>query len=143
VDDGMGTFVVKYGTGIPACLNSRVTEVRYASGGVEVKTAAGTYRASNALITVSAGVLAAAPPKGIAFDPGLPATKKSAISQLEMGNLQKVIIPFRDDIFGDARVNSWVLTKGDLPVVAQRFAHDRRLPLVDGKGLVMAFVMKP
>jgi monoamine oxidase len=143
VDQGMGAFVVRYGAGIPACLNSRVTDVRYSSAGVEAKTAAGTYQAANALITVSAGVLAAGPPKGIAFDPALPAAKKSAISQLEMGNLQKVIIPFRDDIFRDARVNSWVLTQGDLPAAAQSFAKERHLPIIEGKGLVMAFVMKP
>jgi monoamine oxidase len=143
VDRGMGAFVVEYGAGVPACLNSRVAAVRYTSAGVEAKTAAGTYQAANALVTVSAGVLAAEPPRGIAFDPALPAAKKNAISQLQMGNLQKIIIPFRDDIFRDASVNSWVLTEGDLPADAQRFAKERHLPMVDGKRLVMAFVVKP
>jgi monoamine oxidase len=143
VDQGMGAFVGKYGAGVPACLNSRVTEVKYTSAGVEATTAAGTYKAANALFTVSVGVLAAEPPKGITFDPPLPAAKKSAISQLQMGNLQKIIIPFRDDIFRDAPVNSWVLAQGDLAADAQRFAKERHLPMVDGKGLVMAFVMKP
>jgi len=143
VDRGMGAFVVEYGAGIPVCLNSRVTEVKYTSAGVEAKTAAGTYQAANALVTVSAGVLAAPPPRGIAFDPDLPAAKKSALSQLQMGNLQKIIIPFRDDIFRDAPVNSWVLAEWDLPADAQTFAKERHLPMVDGKRLVMAFVMKP
>src|SRR5262249_5568283 len=40
-------------------------------------------------------------------------------------------------------VNSWVLTEGDLPADAQKFAKERHLPMVDGKRLVMAFVMKP
>src|SRR5262249_45142014 len=142
VDLGMGAFVVKYGEGIPACLNSRVTAVKYTSAGVEAKTASGTYRAANVLFTVSVGVLAAGPPKGIAFAPDLPAAKKSAISQLQMGNLQKVIIPFNDDILRDASVNSWVLTEGDLPADAQKFAKERHLPMVDGKRLVMAFVMR-
>ena len=143
VDQGMGAFVVKYGEGIPACLNSRVTYVKYTSAGVEAKTAAGNYRAANVLFTVSVGVLAAGPPKGIAFDPDLPAAKKGAISQLQMGNLQKVIIPFRDDIFRGASVNSWVLAEGVLPADAQKFAKERDLPMVDGKRLVMAFVVKP
>jgi monoamine oxidase len=143
VDKGMGAFVVKYGEGVPACLNSRITSLKYTSGGVEAQTAAGTYKAANALLTVSAGVLAASPPKGIAFDPELPPAKKSAIAQLQMGNLQKIIIPFKDDIFHGASANSWVLTEWDLPADAQRFAQERNLPLVDGKGLVMAFVMKP
>lgn len=143
VDKGMGTFVVKYGEGIPVCLNSRVTGLKYTPAGVEAQTAAGTYKAANALLTVSVGVLAAGPPKGIAFDPELPPAKKSAISQLQMGNLQKIIIPFKDDIFRGASVNSWVLTEGDLPVDAQKFAKERHLPMVEGKGLVMAFVVKP
>jgi len=143
VDQGMGAFVVKYGEGVPACLNSRVTALRYTSAGVEAQTAAGTYKAANALVTVSTGVLAAAPPTGIAFDPDLPAQKKIAISELRMGNLQKIIMPFRDDIFRDATVNSWVLVEADLPPATQQFAKDRHLPTVDGKRLIMAFVMKP
>src|SRR5262249_42007374 len=133
----------KYGEAILACLNSRVTEVKYTSAGVEVRTVAGTYRAVNVLLIVSVGVLAAGPPKGIAFDPDLPAAKKSAISQLQMGNLQKVIIPFSDDIFRGVSVNSWVLTKGELPVAAQKFAKEHYLLMVDDKRMVMAFVMKP
>ncbi len=52
-------------------------------------------------------------------------------------------MPFRDDIFRDATVNSWVLVEADLPPAAQQFAKDRHLPTVDGKRLIMAFVMKP
>src|SRR5579872_5501427 len=43
VDKGMGAFVVQYGEGVPACLNSRVTGLKYTSAGVEALTAAGTY----------------------------------------------------------------------------------------------------
>ena len=35
-----------------------------------------------------------------------------AIDHLQMGNMQKVIIPFRRDIFGKALPNSWVLEEG-------------------------------
>lgn len=143
VDKGMGVFVVKYGEGVPVCLNSRVTSLKYTFGGVEAQTVAGTYKAANALVTVSTGVLAAGPPKGIAFEPQLPPAKKDAIAQLRMGSLQKIIIPFKMDIFRGASMNSWVLTEWDLPAEAQAFAKEWKLPMVKGKRLVMGFVMKP
>ena len=143
LDKGMGAFVVKFGEGIPACLNSRVTSLKYTTEGVEVQTASTTYKGENALVTVSVGVLAAAPPKGIAFIPPLPQRKKDAIKDLQMGEMQKVIIPFKDKIFPPAITdNSWVLTQSDLSAEALRFAKDRNLTVTNGK-LVMAFVMKP
>jgi monoamine oxidase len=143
LDKGMGAFVVKFGEGLPACLNSRVSGLKYTTEGVEVQTSSTTYKAANALVTVSVGVLAAAPPKGITFVPPLPKTKKDAIDALQMGEMQKVIIPFKDDIFpAGITVNSWVLTQSDLSAEALRFAQDRNLTVTNGK-LVMAFVMKP
>jgi len=123
IDKGMGAFVEKLGEGIPVCLDSRVTKIAYSENGVTVEAGDRRYRASNALITVSVGVLQA---NRIAFEPALPAWKRDAIDRLRMGNMQKVIIPFKKDIFRDERPNSWVLYEGDLP--------QRR---------VMAFVIKP
>ncbi len=40
-------------------------------------------------------------------------------------------------------MNSWVLYEGDLPTEALDFAKKQGLPLVDGKGVVMGFVIKP
>jgi monoamine oxidase len=73
------------------------------------------YNASNALVTVSVGVLRA---KKIAFEPELPNWKQDAIDHLQMGNLQKIIIPFKKDIFRDELPNSWVLYEGDQRVMA-------------------------
>jgi monoamine oxidase len=84
-----------------------------------------SYKASNALVTVSVGVLRA---KRITFEPALPAWKQDAIDHLQMGNLQKIIIPFKKDIFRDELPNSWVLYEGNL------LEEERR---------VMAFVIKP
>ena len=143
LDKGMGAFVVKFGEGLPACLNSRVREIKYTTEGVEVRTAATTYKASSALVTVSVGVMAAEPANGIAFVPTLPRSKMDAIEALPMGHMQKVILPFKDNIFPEGiTVNSWVLTQSDLSAEALRFAKDWKLAVTNGK-LVMAFVMKP
>jgi hypothetical protein len=81
--------------------------------------------------------------KKIAFKPELPERKLKAITQLQMGNMQKVIIPLTRDIFPKEPMNSWVLYEGDLPKEALAFAREHQLPLVNGTRGVMAFVIKP
>jgi monoamine oxidase len=120
INKGMGAFVEKFGEGIPVCLDSPVTKVAYSEDGVVVEAGDRRYKASHALVTVSVGVLRA---KRIAFEPALPAWKQDAIDHLQMGNLQKIIIPFKRDIFRDELPNSWVL--------------------LEDEGRVMAFVIKP
>jgi monoamine oxidase len=124
INKGMGAFVEKFGEGIPVCLDSPVTKVAYSEDGVVVQSGDRNYKASNALVTVSVGVLRA---KKIAFEPALPAWKQDAIDHLQMGNLQKIIIPFKKDIFLDELPNSWVLYEG----------------LLEEERRVMAFVIKP
>jgi monoamine oxidase len=124
INKGMGAFVEKFGEDIPVCLNSPVTKVAYSEDGVVVEAGDRRYKASHALVTVSVGVLRA---KKIAFEPALPVWKQDAIDHLQMGNLQKIIIPFKKNIFRDESPNSWVLYEGDL-------LEERR---------VMAFVIKP
>jgi monoamine oxidase len=115
IDKGMGAFVEKFGENIPVCLDSPVTKVAYSEDGVVVQSGDRRYNASNALVTVSVGVLRA---KKIAFEPELPNWKQDAIDHLQMGNLQKIIIPFKKDIFRDELPNSWVLYEGDQRVMA-------------------------
>jgi monoamine oxidase len=140
VDKGMGGFVQKYGVGMPVCLNSRVTEVNYAGRGVSVVVGGRRYEAPMALITVSVGVLRQG---RIRFVPELPEWKREAIDHLQMGNMQKVIIPFRRDIFGKALPNSWVLEEGDLSKAEQEFAAKKGFPEEDRRRRVMALVIKP
>lgn len=121
INKGMGAFVEKFGEDIPVCLDSPVTKVAYSEDGVVVEAGDRRYQASHALVTVSVGVLRA---KRITFEPALPAWKQDAIDHLQMGNLQKIIIPFKKDIFRDELPNSWVLYEGDLEEI-------------------MAFVIKP
>jgi monoamine oxidase len=143
IDKGMGAFVEKFGENIPVCLDSPVRKVAYSEDGVVVEAGDRRYKASDALVTVSVGVLRA---KKISFEPALPAWKQDAIDHLQMGNMQKVIIPFKKDIFRSERrdelPNSWVLYEGDLLEEEKRLAEQRQLP-VENRKRVMAFVIKP
>ncbi len=140
IDKGMGAFVEKLGDGLPVCLNSPVTEVDYSGDVVKVRTGDRVFEGSNALVTVSVGVLKK---KRITFKPELPPEKLDAIQRLKMGNMQKVIVPLNRDIFPKEPMNSWILYEGDLPAEALEFAKKQHLPLVDGTRVVMGFVMKP
>jgi monoamine oxidase len=140
INKGMGAFVEKLGEDIPVCLDSRVKNVAYSENGVVVEAGDRRYKASYALVTVSVGVLQS---KKIAFQPALPVWKQDAIDHLRMGNMQKVIIPFKKDIFGDERPNSWVLYEGDPLDEEQRLEEQRQLPAGDRKPRVMAFAIKP
>jgi hypothetical protein len=142
IDKGMGAFVEKLGDGLPVCLNSPVTEVDYSGNGVTVRAEGRVFEASHALVTVSVGVLKK---KKIAFNPPLPEAKRKAIDLIQMGNMQKVIVPLKRDIFPQEPKNSWILYEGDLPKEALVFARNQEppLPLVNETRIVMAFVVKP
>jgi monoamine oxidase len=140
INKGMGAFVEKFGEHIPVCLDSPVTKVAYSEDGVVVEAGNRRYKASSALITVSVGVLRA---KRIAFEPALPAWKQDAIDHLQMGNMQKVIIPFNKDIFRDERPNSWVLYEGDFLEEERKLAERIQLSAGELKQRVMAFVIRP
>jgi monoamine oxidase len=127
--EGMGTFVRTYGAHAPVCLQSAVTEVAHDAGGVTVNVAGGrSYRGQTAVVTVSTGVLAHRDSEGaytFGFSPPLSEAKRAAIAALPMGALQKIIMRFERDVFGDARSNAWVLYQDD------------------ATGAIMAFVVKP
>ena len=142
IDKGMGAFVGKLGNGLPVCLNSPVTEVDYSGDGVKVRVGDRVFEGSHALVTVSVGVLKK---KKIAFNPPLPEEKRKAIDLIQMGNMQKVIIPLKRDIFPKEPKNSWILYEGDLSREALIFARSQEppLPLVNGTRIVMGLVVKP
>ncbi len=140
VDKGMGAVVERLGAGLPVCLNSPVTKVDYSGDGVKVTAAGRVFQGSNALVTVSVGVLKK---KKIAFNPELPKKKLEALDRLQMGNMQKVIVPLKKDIFPNERMNSWILYEGDLRGKALAFAKEQKLSLVKDQRVVMAFVIKP
>jgi monoamine oxidase len=147
INQSMGKFVQAYGKDVPVCLNTQVTGIDYTAKGVTVAVKdQPSFVARTALITVSVGVLQS---KKISFSPELPPWKLDAINAMQMGNMQKVIIPFKKDIFQKVQANSWVSYKGTLPegetAMAAKLdpaALSAKPPLFDGK-FVMAMVIKP
>ncbi|MCA8955178.1 MAG: FAD-dependent oxidoreductase [Planctomycetes bacterium] len=129
VKEGIGTWVQKFGRGVPVELATPVTGIRYGTegdGGVLIETATGkTYRGRRVVVTVSTGVLAA---RRIAFRPELPQEKWAAIHGLPMGLLNKVVFQFDSDVLAAEGGNAWVL-------------HQRTG--TSGHPEVMAFVIKP
>ena len=75
-----------------------VEKIRWGLGRVEI-SAGGTlgFSADRALITLPLAVLQAPPGTraAIAFDPGLPRQKVEAMEKLEMGNVMRVVLRFR------------------------------------------------
>lgn len=110
IREGIGAFVAAYGKDVPVRLNSLVSRIHYHPRGVTVDLASGErFEGKRVLVTVSTGVLAAGK---IAFDPPLPQWKLDAIAALPMGLLNKVVLEFKADIFGETPSNSWVLWDG-------------------------------
>jgi monoamine oxidase len=140
VDRGLGAFVQAYGAGVPVCLRSPVTRIDYGEEGVALRAGGREYRGTHALVTVSVGVLRAG---AIEFDPPLPGWKREAIDQLRMGHMQKVILPFREDVFPDAVPNSWVLVDDAVSPAERALAAREELAIEDPERRVMAFVLKP
>jgi len=83
-----------------------VTRISWRRGAVEVRARSlhggplPAMRARAALVTVPLGVLQARPPApgAIAFDPPLPAAKRTAIDRLAMGSVVKVVVRFREPL---------------------------------------------
>lgn len=140
VAQGLGTFVQEYGEGLPVCLRSPVTRIEYGEDGVEVEAGGRRYRAAQALVTVSVGVLQAG---GIAFEPPLPEWKRRAIEGLQMGHMQKVILPFAGEVLGDAPENSWVLVETAVDPAERELARRRGSPIADRGRRAMAYVLRP
>ncbi|GLJ53736.1 hypothetical protein SUGI_1146630 [Cryptomeria japonica] len=80
--------------GLDICLNHRVTKVSRRYNGVRVVVEDGrTFVADAAIITIPLGVLKA---NTIEFDPPLPEWKEAAISDLGVGNENKIALYFEE-----------------------------------------------
>jgi monoamine oxidase len=85
--------------GVDVRLNTKVTQIDYsaASGGVVVRTAAGTFAAKRVIVTLPLGVLKA---NSVSFKPALPASNAKAIAALGMGLLNKCVLVFDKPFWG-------------------------------------------
>lgn len=91
-------------------LNTVVTEVRWRRGAVTLLAqsrlgqALEPFHATCAVVTLPLGVLRAPPdsPGSVRFSPALP-EKQGAVQQLEMGQVVKITLRFRERFWGDDR----------------------------------------
>lgn len=90
-------IIFKNFTGIDVKLSTVVTQIEYTTQGVIVTTDKGKFTGKQCLVTLPLGVLK----KGdVKFTPELPDSKKSLISKLLVGSVNKVVLVF-DSAFWD------------------------------------------
>lgn len=94
---GYGALVNALANGLDIRTDAPVSRIEIRDAGVIVHGEANTWSGSHVVITVPLGVLKAG---RIAFDPPLPADKRYAIDNMEMGNLEKVILQFDERFWG-------------------------------------------
>jgi len=97
---GYGSVVADYGRDVPVSLRTGASNIDWGGPDVAVTTSAGTIRARAAILTVSAGVLAA---DRIHFTPALPVEKQQAIHDIDMALMNYIGLLFNKDIFGFGR----------------------------------------
>jgi monoamine oxidase len=97
---GYGSVVADYGRDVPVSLRTSASNIDWGGPDVAVTTSAGTIRARAAILTVSAGVLAA---DRIHFTPDLPVEKQQAIHDIDMALMNYIGLLFNKDIFGFGR----------------------------------------
>ena len=112
---GYSAIVDTMAQGVPIELEQVVTDVRVHEDGVEVTTTTDTWSGSHVVVTVPLGVLEAGT---IAFHPPLPEEKQTAIDQLDMGNVERVVLRFDSQWWGE----------GDVYYISE--AQNGRFPLV-------------
>ena len=83
-------------------LNTVVKEIHWSGDGIEAvcegDNGGGSFAASRAIITLPLGVLQASPgqPAAVQFIPELPQEKQTAIGNLEVGHVIRIVLSFRE-----------------------------------------------
>lgn len=103
IPEGYFQIFQQFSQHIPINLNQFVQKINYDQDGVTIITQNETYNAKRAIITVPLGVLKS---NKILFHPCLPKEKRDAISQLKMGNYEKLYLLF-DNVFWD-KDKEWI-----------------------------------
>jgi monoamine oxidase len=115
VEDGLGDLVARTAGDIRAELSTPARRIDWRrSDRVAVQTDRGTIEAHHAIVTVSMGVLQS---NLIAFDPALPDWAHSAINALTMGNMNKIVVGFSRNVFGDLEHSLWMSCAADRQAV--------------------------
>lgn len=92
-EGGYKTIVDALADGLTILLDRPVTQITHGAEGVTLVAGGETFEGSHALVTVPVGVLRAG---NIEFDPPLSAAKTDALTRLDTGNLEKVVLVFEE-----------------------------------------------
>ena len=98
--DGYGELIDTLADGLDIRLSTVVSAVTFGSFGVRVTTSNGVEQAAYAVITVPLGVLKA---NRISFSPALSRAKRTAISRLGVGTLNKLYLGFATRFWDDTQ----------------------------------------
>jgi monoamine oxidase len=88
---GFAPIIDYLASGVEIIREEPVVTIKYGKGSVEVETDSNKYKADSAIVTVPLGVLKQG---DIEFKPALPDYKREAISILNMGLFDKVLLKF-------------------------------------------------
>jgi len=106
VVDGLGDLVARSAEGVVATVSTPARRIDWRRADrIAVETDRGTIEARQVIVTVSMGVLQSG---AIAFDPALPGWAQTAIDGLLMGNMNKIVVAFRRNVFGDLDHSLWM-----------------------------------
>ena len=125
---GYGQLVESLARAVDVRLSQRVTTVQHGPRGVTVTTGGDTFHARAALVTLPVALLrakAGGPLAGVAFDPPLAESKRSALENLDTGLMNKVVLHFPRAFWGVERsVLGWTgRHHGEFPL----FVNGQRL----------------
>jgi len=96
ITNGYDKLTEYLGKGLDIKLNTRVTEINYGVEKPIVKAGGITYEADYILVTVPLGVLKN---KSIAFSPALPSEKTKAITNTQIGNVNKLLLVWKSSFW--------------------------------------------
>jgi monoamine oxidase len=114
-------------------LNTVIKEIRWSGNGVEAVCNSGSgdnsFAASCAIITLPLGVLKTSPdqPGAVRFIPELPPEKQTAIKNLEMGHVLRIVLSFRERFW--ETLTFWDQDGNPVKFADAGFIHCPDLPL--------------
>ena len=129
IDGGYDRLVSALTTDEGVVTGTVVHAIRWSSSGATVETSAGECRAERVVITVPLPILQEA--RTLRFDPELPA-KRSAAAQLEMGEVIRITVQFREDFWRERAPDLHMLLSDDEVMPTWWTTHPVRTSLITG-----------
>lgn len=133
--DGVGSWVVQLAEGLPVFTRQPVHGLEWKETGVTALAADGSVSAKAAIVALPLGVLST---NGVAFSPAWPEARREAISRLQIGVVERILLRYKPGTF-DAAANTQLYGPATLPGSAARQAMLFRLNCLS-RSLVVATV---